>query len=168
MFGFAIGAACLIGLGWMWRRARWRHWQGHAHGTCHGGHRGYGPGRWGYGSRRRGFGPVAWVLSRIEATPEQERVITGELESLFEKAAQLRREFRLSRDDVASAMRGESFDEEVMGESFARQDDELKQLRGTFVGALARIHDVLDERQRKRLADLLDSAPWRGFAPYRM
>ena len=106
---------------------------------------------------------LGMLAARLEATPEQERVMRDELEQLYEQARGLRRELRLSRDDVATAMRGESFDEEVMGESFARQDEELENLRKAFVGALARIHDVLDDRQRRRLAEGLAQAgpPWR-------
>lgn len=111
---------------------------------------------------------MGWLLGRLEATPEQERIIRSEVEALFDTGAGLKRELRLSRDDVAKAVRSESFDEEVMGESFARQDDRIREMRAAFVGALAKIHDALDERQRKRLADLLDATPMRGFGPYRM
>jgi hypothetical protein len=178
MFGFFIGAACLFGLGMMWKRARWRRWHGyggwgHGYGGACAGRGGWDDGPWAgphdHGFRRaRGFGPLGWLFRRLDATPEQERVIRAEVEAFLEKGAELKRELRLSRDDVANAVRAESFDEEVMGESFARQDDRIKDMRGAFVGALARIHDVLDERQRRRLADLLDSAPMRRFGPYRM
>lgn len=176
MFGFFIGAACLFGLGMMWRRARWRRWHGHrgwghGYGGCARGGWDDGPwaGPYGPGHRRtRGFGPMGWLLGRLEATPDQERVIRSEVDAFLEKGTVLERELRLSRDDIAKAVRAESFDEDVMGESFARQDDRLRELRGAFVGSLAKIHDVLDERQRKRLADLLDSTPMRGFGPYRM
>ena len=177
MFGFVIGMACLAGLAMMYRHrryARYGYGRGCGPGGWAGPHQGWhgehGGGRYGgyYGARRGGFGRgprgmLGFLASRLEATPEQERVIRDELEQLFEQARGLRRELRLSRDDVASAMRGESFDEEVMGESFARQDEELETLRKAFVGALAKIHDVLDERQRRRLADILVQAgpPWR-------
>ena len=103
------------------------------------------------------------LIGRLQATPDQERVIRGELEQLFEQARGMRSELTLSRDDVARAMRAESFDEEVMGESFARQDDKITELRKAFVGALAQIHDVLDEHQRRRLAELVERGgpPWR-------
>jgi len=170
MFGFVIGMACLAGLAMMYRHRRYARY-GYGHG-------GYGPGGWagprsggrygGYYGHRRGFGRgprgmLGMLAARLEATPEQERVMRDELEQLYEQARGLRRELRLSRDDVATAMRGESFDEEVMGESFARQDEELENLRKAFVGALARIHDVLDDRQRRRLAEGLAQAgpPWR-------
>src|SRR5690606_12395894 len=70
MFGFFIGAACLFGLGMMWRRARWRRWHGHrgwghGYGGCARGGWDDGPwaGPYGPGHRRtRGFGPMGWLL----------------------------------------------------------------------------------------------------------
>jgi hypothetical protein len=111
---------------------------------------------------------ASFIASRIEATPEQYKVIRDELETLFESVRPLRREFRLSRDDIAKAMRTESFDEEILGESFARQDEQMTELRKAMVGAMARIHDVLDERQRARVASLLESGPFgrRGGPPW--
>jgi len=168
MFGFVIGTICLIGLAKMWRRRHYG-WGGHwgaPRWHHHGGYAapGYGSG---YGGRH-GFGPVDYVLRRLDATPEQSRVVRGELEDLFEKARGARREWRLSRDDVASAMRSESIDAEVMGNAFARHDETLEDLRKAFVGALSNIHDVLDERQRRRLADLIETGPeFGGFRPYR-
>ncbi len=182
MFGFVIGMACVAGMAMMWRHRRY-HRYGYGYGGGYGGgfRRGCGPGHHGggygggyggdhrgvYGGGRfgggRGFGPLGFIVSRLEATPDQERVIRGELEQLFDQARGFRREMRLSKDDVAKAMRADSLDEEVMGESFARQDEQLEELRKAFVGALARIHDVLDERQRRRLAEMLERGgmPWR-------
>lgn len=154
MFGFIVGAAVTFGAIKFARRR---------HGGF--GHRCHGPGRHAYGrghrwrapwaTRGRGLNRVSdWLAHSLEATPEQYRVIRNELEQLGDKAQTLRGEFRLSRDDIAAAMGGESFDEERMGESFARQDDRIREVREQMVGALARIHDVLDPRQRERLAHL--------------
>ncbi len=84
-------------------------------------------------------------------------MIRDEIEGFWEKTRELRRELRLSRDDIAKAMRAEAFDADVMGESFSRQDDRIREIREALVGALAKIHDVLDDRQRRRLADLVES-----------
>ncbi|MEM6990720.1 MAG: hypothetical protein AAF721_09490 [Myxococcota bacterium] len=183
MFGFVIGMACLAGMAMMFRHRRYQRY-GYGYGGGYG--RGCGPGRFGGGPRgyhghggegggwepgygggrfggRRGWGPLGMLISRLEATPEQERLIRGELEQLFEQASGLKREMRLSKDDVAKAMRADSLDEEVMGESFARQDEQIEEVRKAFVGALARIHDVLDDRQRRRLAEMMERGgmPWR-------
>ena len=65
-------------------------------------------------------------------------------------------------------MRGDAFDETVMGEVLSRQDDALDKLKKAMVGTLAKIHAVLDERQRARLADFIESGPRRGWGgPYR-
>ena len=52
-----------------------------------------------------------------------------------------------------------------MGSLFATHDELLEQARKAFVGALAKVHDVLDVEQRRRLARLLTRT--RGFGPYR-
>jgi hypothetical protein len=52
---------------------------------------------------------------------------------------------------------------------FARHDTTLETLRKAGMGALAKVHDALDERQRARLADMIESGPgyFRGpFAPH--
>lgn len=106
---------------------------------------------------------ASFVAARVDANPEQYKVIRDELETLFESMRPLRREFRLSRDDFAKALRTDGFDEEILGESFARQDEQMTEVRKAIVGALARIHDVLDDRQRARLASMLESgARWGG------
>jgi hypothetical protein len=128
---------------------------------------GYGPGfggggRWMRGGFRNGF--MAQMISdRLEATPAQEKVIRDAVDEFREAASKLRGEGRKTRADVASAFRKSNFDEVLFGELFARHDGALTDLRKAFVGMGARIHDALDERQRARLADLIESGPgaWR-------
>lgn len=110
-------------------------------------------GGWGCGSPERFAEMLAY---RLDASPEQRRVIRDEFERLAEGLHELRREVRLSGSDIASALRTEHFDEEMMGHAFSRQDDRIRAARGTLVEVLARIHDVLDPRQRTRLASIMD------------
>ena len=70
------------------------------------------------------------------------------------------------------AMRAATFDEVLFGDLFSRHDTALESIRKSVVGALARTHDALDERQRARLADLVERGPaifrrrsW-GFGPF--
>jgi alkanesulfonate monooxygenase SsuD/methylene tetrahydromethanopterin reductase-like flavin-dependent oxidoreductase (luciferase family) len=114
------------------------------------------------------MGMLWHLFDRLDTTPGQEKVIREAVEELRDTARGMRREMRQSGDDVSRAMRGESFDETVMGDMFARHDDRIRELQKAFVGTLAKIHDALDERQRKRLADFLEAGPPRGFGgPYR-
>jgi uncharacterized membrane protein len=147
MFGFFIGALSLAGLIYVLRRS----------GGCYGGHRG----RWGYARGRRGF--LHFVFEALDTSPGQEKEIRSALDELFEGARGMRDELKQSRQDVAEAMRSEFFDETRMGESFARQDDGLDKLRRTVVGALAKVHAVLDDNQRRRLAELIEQGPYRAW-----
>lgn len=126
----------------------------HDHGH-RGGFRGFG--------RGFGFGPRAFVyrlLARLEATPAQERVIVNAIEEFRDVAKSQRAELRESRKDVAKALRADGFDAVLMGETFARHDGRIEEVRKAFVGALSKIHDALDERQRKILADMVEGGFW--------
>lgn len=160
MFGFLLGTACLVGLIWVLR------------GPGHfGGCRRWDSHRYRDHDERRGFGGRAfqrWLFERLDTTPGQERVIRAAVDDLVDSAHAARRELDASRKDVARAMRGESFDAEAMGEAFAKHDAAMAALRRTAVESLGRAHESLDERQRQRLAELIESGigrRWQG--PYR-
>ena len=157
MFGFVFGTVCLIGLIAVARRGRrWGH---------HGGH-------W---ARRGGFGAgPRWYLRRafgwLQTSPSQEKVIVGAAEELHASIHEARSEVFATRGDLAVALRQPSFDAEAMGEVFARHDEALRRLRETLVGAAARVHDALDDKQRAQLADMLEHGGprgRRGRSPYR-
>ncbi len=182
MFGFFIGAACLFGLFAMRRRTWARsgacmgpgydyggggHWARRGP-RFHGGFGGHDLGAWAAAEPQPGRPQwlsrrfVRWLSTRLDATPEQHHTLVDEFEQLFDKAESMRPEGKLTRLDLSAAIRAESFDAETMGEAFARQDDKLRELREALVGALARIHDVLDDGQRQRLAEIIENGP-RGF-----
>lgn len=161
MFGFLLGTACLVGLVWVLRgphqqRGECRRWGAHRSGD------------W---EDRRGFGGRAflrWLFERLDTTPGQERVIRAAVDDLIDGAHAARRELEASRKDVARAVRAESFDAEAMGEAFAKHDAAISALRKTAVESLAKAHETLDDRQRARLAELIESGlgrRWHG--PYR-
>lgn len=195
MLGFLIGTACLIGLIATLRRggrchgsygrgpswaggcsedggSRWgwgSRWGGHDEGWG-------GSDRWGGGHGGRGFGRwfmLRALFERLDASPAQEKVIAAAVEELRESARKARDEVASTRRDVARAVRGPSFDETIVGEVFARHDAALEALRKSAVGAVGKVHEALDERQRERLADLIESGPGYGFGrrgyggPYR-
>ncbi len=176
MLGFIIGTACLIGLIKVLRRGRRGYGYGYGHGGgCGGGgrFRGYrdhegGDHREG-GFRRGGWG--GWgggpgfflraIIEQIDATPEQEKVIVAAFREVRDEAAKHREEARRSRNDLAKAMRSPGFDEVLLGELFARHDTAIEAMRRAVTGALAKVHVVLDEKQRDHLADLIENGP--GF-----
>jgi hypothetical protein len=111
------------------------------------------------------------LFERLDTTPGQEKAIREAVEELIAKARDMKGEARTSAGDVAKAIREQELDVDALGTAFSRQDDKLRELQTAFAGALARIHDALDETQRKRLADLIESVSggggFGGWGPYR-
>jgi hypothetical protein len=146
-----------------------------------GGHGGWGGGGWGHGGHDDGYGGdegqgwgggpafmrggwgrgfiVRRLSEALDATPAQEKVIRAAAEEFQETAAKLRGEGKRTRADLAAAFRKSSFDEVMLGELYARHDRSLEDVRKAFVGMGARIHDVLDEGQRDRLASIIEEGP---------
>ena len=67
-------------------------------------------------------------------------------------------------------MRGDTLDPAAMKEAFSTQESALQELREAVMQSLARIHEVLDPRQRELLADILESGGFGGpfGGPYRV
>lgn len=110
-----------------------------------------------------GFGPRAWlsmISERLELTPAQEKAFRQSFEEVRDAMRRGRGELRDTRKDVAKAIRAGSFDAVLLGETFSRHDSAMDEVRKAIVGALARIHESLDEQQRERLAQLIEDGPW--------
>lgn len=188
MFGFIIGTVCLIGLikvlrhghghGYGWGGG-WGYGHCGGHGHCHG-ERGErddwdGERRGPFGRRGGfGFGPRAFLrglFERLETTPGQEKVILSAVDEVRDAMRGARGEVGKTRTDVAQAFGGDHFDAEVMGAVFSRHDDALANVRKAFVGALSKVHEALDERQRKIFAEIVESrfggGRWGFGGPYR-
>ncbi|HMF40431.1 MAG TPA: periplasmic heavy metal sensor [Polyangia bacterium] len=158
------------------------------HGGWHGGPWGHFPGRRGWGgyglddddwgaSLRDEGGSDGWgagvrgkrhfirsVLSRVNATPAQERAIGGALDEFRDDLRKLGGgEARRSRQELADALRRPTFDGVVLGEQFARHDTVIEGARKAFVGLVARVHDALEPDQRTRLASLVERGPRFGW-----
>jgi hypothetical protein len=138
MFGFIFGSACVVGLAVMAARGR-RH-RFHRHGGFR---------RWGFYS----------VFERLETTPAQEKAILGVIDSLRDKARTFASDVRGARKDVASALRGDSFDERGFAAIFDGHLGAVEALRDEVAKAAAVIHETLTDNQRRRLAEILESGP---------
>jgi uncharacterized membrane protein len=148
----------------------------------HGGRgRGGRGGRGGWGGRR-GRWMLHAALSRIDATPAQERVIVGEIERLQERMRDARTGMRDMRGDLAAALRGPVLDDAALGAVLGRVDGATGEARAAALDALRNIHAVLDEKQRAMVADMIErrggrdrgrrgggggGAGWFRMGPYR-
>ncbi|MCE9573984.1 MAG: Spy/CpxP family protein refolding chaperone [Deltaproteobacteria bacterium] len=173
MIGLAIGALALSGL--MFHKVRRFH--AYARGYGHGMHAHHGFG--GPFGHPMGFGPPPWMMGRrarmyallaeLDLTPAQDKVVRAEFHALRERMAELRGEPKQTRADLGRAIGGAVFDRAALEEAFARHDRTLGDLRAQVIGALERVHAVLDDGQRTRLAEIIDRGhrgSW-GHGPYR-
>jgi uncharacterized membrane protein len=100
------------------------------------------------------------LSQRLDLTPAQEKVVFQSFGEVKDSLRKGRGELRDSRRDVAKAFRATSFDAVLMGETFARHDNTIEDVRKAVTGALARIHEALDEKQREKLAEILEEGWW--------
>ena len=124
----------------------------------------------------RSHGPMGrrvlyMALSRLDASPAQERAIIGEVDKLRSRLRETRAGVKDARGDLAAALRGPILDDAALGAVLGRVDAATSDARGAIVEALRNIHGVLDDKQREQVAELIESGPgsWRrGGHPYRM
>jgi Spy/CpxP family protein refolding chaperone len=160
MFGFLFGTACLLGLTATFaRRHHYRHGdQGDHH--CGGRSRGFRSGRGRFVLNR--------LLDRLDTTPGQEKVIREAVDTLLDEVHDAKREFRGTRADIAQVVRSETLDRAAASAVFDRHDTVIDRVRNNALDAFAKIHETLDQRQRKILADIIESGPFgRGYGPFR-
>src|SRR5678815_2880708 len=117
----------------------------------------------GFRHRRHGRGRMMlhWLLSRIDASPAQERAIIGEVEKLQDRVRAAKAGMQDARGDLAAALRGPVLDDAALGAVLGRVDVATGEARSAVIDALRGIHGVLDDKQRSQLADLVDrSGGW--------
>lgn len=128
--------------------------RGRGHHFGHHGHRGRWSGR--YFFHR--------VLDRLDTTPGQEKVIRSALHDLKQQAWDLRSEVKQTRSEIAAALRTPELDKALLDRVFAKHDEVIEKLRASTLHAAEQVHGTLDEQQRRKLADLIESGPGWGHA----
>ena len=142
MLGFIIGTACLIGLIKVLRGPRWAARAG-----------------WGMGWGRRSR-VLRRVFSRLETSPSQENVIVDALAEVRAGGSKVMPEIAATRAEIARILREDVFDSAALEPVYARHDAALTELRSLTTTAMGKVHSVLDARQRRELAAIIER---RGF-----
>lgn len=125
--------------------------------------------RRGWGGRAFGRGRLYRIFERLDTTPGQEKAIRTAWLGFAEDARSARDDLMRSRQELAQAIRGPELDEAAITAIFAAHDELLGRLRRSALDGIRGVHEVLDERQRRRLAELLEARFGWGHAggPYR-
>jgi hypothetical protein len=131
----ALGAAAVLSLAAVARRAAWRRLS------------------------RRPLGGARHLLRRIGATPEQERAVLAETDALAEALGALRQDARALRGDLADLLAAPALDPARVAAALDARLARAGELRTKLAGALARVHAALGPEQRARLAALVRSGP---------
>lgn len=100
------------------------------------------------------------VLDRLDTTPGQEKVIRSALHELKDEAAGLRAEVKSTRGEIAQALRASELDKALLDRVFAKHDELIEKLRASVLHAADQVHGTLDEQQRRKLADMIESGPF--------
>lgn len=120
-------------------------------------------------SAGRGFGrfrrkALLWeAFRRLDTTPGQEKALRAIVDSLRDRRRAIRDDLNAARVDVARALRGDQWDEGALGEAVARVEAATAQIRTSMIDALAKTHEILDAKQREKLADLIEKGRMPGF-----
>lgn len=168
MIGLAIGLGAL-GF-FIAHRARRRAWAYGYGGGCGGRdwhHHGWG-GHGGYGRGRGDW--LRFVSHHLDTTPAQERVIQREVGTLLETARDARRGAFDGREHLARAIGGTAFDADAATAAFGGLTTAAAALQTQAIESLRKIHEVLDDEQRKQLSQLVEGGRWRfrgAGGPYR-
>jgi hypothetical protein len=112
---------------------------------------GFDPGDAGFGVRR----PLRFLAHKLELDERQMSVFAAALDELKTERAQAAVDQRRRVSTLAEALEQSDFDEQKLREAGEQQERSATQVRAAVERALRKIHAVLDDEQRKRLAYLL-------------
>ena len=96
------------------------------------------------------------LFSRLETTPGQEKVIKDAFQKVRETVKEARGEWQ-DKSELISLLRGETFDRTAAEGLSGKADASFAKVRVVIVEAFAQIHEALDDRQRRILADFIES-----------
>jgi hypothetical protein len=149
MIGLIVGTLCLVALFATVRRRRYyafrEAWGYHGHPWG---------GRHGFRAARRRH-PLHLLFARLDTTPGQEKAIVAALDTMRERMEGTRRELDALCRELAVVVGGAVLDERSLDEVKARGDALYGRFSAELRELLARVHDALDEGQRRRFAELI-------------
>ncbi len=116
------------------------------------------------GFRRRGNWFLYRVYRRLGTRPEQEKVLSGEVDALAQELRGLREDARAVRTEMAELLSGPALDAAAVSRALEPRLAKLDAVKTRLAEGLARIHAALEPAQRAELATILRRGPHRHHA----
>jgi len=99
------------------------------------------------------------LIGKLDATPAQERTLRELLLSARDQLSELHFDARSLRQEIGESVRGERFDEARYADAEAKMSEKFRQASGVIRSTLEQAHEVLDSRQRAKVAKWLMVGP---------
>jgi len=99
------------------------------------------------------------LIGKLDATPAQERTLRELLLSARDQLSELHFDARSLRQEIGESVRGERFDEARYVDAEAKMNEKFRQASGVIRSTLEQAHEVLDSRQRAKVAKWLTAGP---------
>jgi hypothetical protein len=161
MFGLIVGTLCLLALIATLRRRRYCAFRD-SYGY-------YGPShvRRGRHGRRRSRPLMHVLFAELDTTPGQEKAILSALEGLRARMGEHRKELDAMSRELSTLVGGAVLDEGGLDAVKARGDALFGRFSADLRDLLARVHDALDDEQRRKFAELInDGSLFYGFCEH--
>ncbi len=113
--------------------------------------------RWHESGHGRGW-LLARIFRRIDATPDQQKLLVEGLVRFRDEMETLRQGVFTSREDLAAALAAERLDPGALEAIWAKQLERAGAAKDALASALARFHGALDARQHAALAEMVHAA----------
>ncbi|HEX5661216.1 MAG TPA: periplasmic heavy metal sensor [Polyangiales bacterium] len=142
MFGWIIGTVGIVALVATIKRRRFARY-------------GY-PGMY-YGPRRglRGRGLLRGLFWQLETTPGQENAIVAALDEALERLRSLKADTTTTRRELGALIGSQALDRAALEALIGRQRTQLDAASAELVRTVERVHEVLDDSQRRELGALI-------------
>jgi Spy/CpxP family protein refolding chaperone len=123
----------------------------HAHFGWHEHGHGHGDAGAGFGVRR----PLRYLAWKLELEEEQVGKLATVIETLKTERAQADVDFRRSTSVIAAALEGQTLDQAALDDAAKQRVASEERRQRAVATALASIHALLDDEQKKRFAYLV-------------
>ena len=116
---------------------------------------------------RHGYHGMRHFFRRLDTSPGQEKVMRNAWSQMREAGKQMRDRAKATRPELSRLIRGEQLSQAELSAFIQTRLSEISEGSPALVDALSQVHEVLDDRQRSLLADLVEQGrgPWQFGRP---